>query len=253
MAELEYDVDEHVATITLTRPKQRNAFTRTMLGAWTDGLLRAEADDHVRVVVVTGAGSAFCAGADFSEIPVPGQTDPWEAKTMLTDSVHRVSHAMERMTKPVIAAVNGPAIGAGMDLALMCDIRLAPESALFAASYVRLGIVPGNGGCWWLPRIVGTSTAVELLLTGRAVEPLEAFALRLVSAVHPDQSLLLEAKKLAHTIAAFSPVAVRLIKRLVKEGANHGLTTALDLASSHLALTVATSVSAMEDRPRPRP
>lgn len=243
MPDLTYAVDQHVATLTLSRPQRRNAFTFGMLDEWATRLAEAERDPAVRVVVVTGAGGAFCSGVDLEEFGAHQRT-PLEEKRLLTDRVHQVAHAMDAMSKPVLAAVNGVAVGAGMDMALMADIRLAGESARFSEGYVRVGLVPGDGGCYYLPRIVGQSTALRLLWTGEFVQADEALRIGLVTAVHPDDELLERTYELATTLAKRAPVAVQLIKRAVREGARHDLRTALDLISSHQAIVLSTRDSA---------
>ncbi|NUP30717.1 MAG: enoyl-CoA hydratase [Streptomycetaceae bacterium] len=237
--DLDYSVADHVAVITLNRPHHKNAFTLEMVDAWADALRRAEQDPDVRVVVVTGAGNAFCSGVDLDAFAERERT-PWSEKTLLTSRIHQVAFAAEALTKPYIAAVNGVAVGAGMDMALMADIRIAAASARFSEGYVRVGLVPGDGGCWYLPRIVGSATALRLLWTGDFVGADEALALGLVSAVHPDGELEGAVGAFAARLAAQPPIAVQLIKRAVREGERHDLRTALDLISSHQAVVTST-------------
>ncbi|MFJ8812950.1 enoyl-CoA hydratase/isomerase family protein [Amycolatopsis thermoflava] len=243
MPDLTYAMNQHIATITLNRPHRKNAFTFAMLDEWAARLTEAERDPEVRVVVVTGTGGAFCSGVDLEEFGAHERT-PLEEKQLLTDRVHQVAHAMDAMSKPVLAAVNGVAVGAGMDMALMTDIRIAGESARFSEGYVRVGLVPGDGGCYYLPRVVGQSTALRLLWTGEFVPADEALRIGLVSAVHPDGDLMDRTYALAATLANRAPVAVQFIKRAVREGARHDLRTALDLISSHQAIVLSTRDSA---------
>lgn len=238
-----YEVSDHIATITLARPRRKNAFTFDMLDAWSAHLREAQRDPEVRVVVVTGKGGNFCAGVDLDEFSAESRT-PLQEKKLLTERVHPIAHAMDAMTKPVLAAVTGVAVGAGMDMALMADIRLAGESVRFSEGYVRVGLVPGDGGCYYLPRIVGTSEALRLLWTGEFVDATEALRLGLVTSVHPDDELLPRTYDLAHTLAARSPAAIEFIKSAVREGARHELRTALDLISSHQAIVLSTRDSA---------
>jgi enoyl-CoA hydratase/carnithine racemase len=147
---------------------------------------------------------------------------------------------LEDLDKPVLAAVNGVAVGAGMDMALMCDIRFAARSARFSEGYVRVGLVPGDGGCYYLPRLVGTAKALELLWTGDFVDAEEALRLGLVSQVHPDEELLSATYAFARRLAEGPPVAIRLIKRAVHQSARTDLRTALDLISSHQAVVQST-------------
>ncbi len=154
MADIEYAVEEYVATITLNRPERKNAFTTAMVDAWADALVAASGDEQVRAVVVTGADGAFCSGVDLAEFKGAVRA-PAEEKRFLTDHVHRVARAVEALDKPLIAAVDGAAVGAGMDMALMCDYRVGSRTARLAEAYIRIGLVPGDGGAWLLPRIVG--------------------------------------------------------------------------------------------------
>jgi enoyl-CoA hydratase/carnithine racemase len=142
MADLEYRVENGVGTILLNRPEKRNAFTLEMLHQWAEVYREARTDDNVGAVVLTGAGDTFCAGGDLEGL-APGGPTPYDRKTFLTDHVHRVIYALEDLDKPVIAAVNGVAVGAGMDMALMCDVRFAARSARLSEGYVRVGLVGG--------------------------------------------------------------------------------------------------------------
>lgn len=239
MSDLLYGVEGHTATITLNRPERKNAFTLEMVEAWADHILRAQQDHQVRVVVVTGTESAFCSGVDLDAFHGEDR-QPLGEKRLLTERVHRVARAMLQTDKPVIAAVNGPAVGAGMDMALLCDVRLAGRSARFCTGYVRVGLVPGNGGTWLLPRTVGTSTALRLLWTGEFVDAEAALRMGLVDSVYEDADLLAATQDLADRLASRPPVAVQMIKRAVRQGADIDLPTSLDLISSHMAVVTST-------------
>lgn len=243
MADLEYEVDGNVAVITLNRPARKNAFTLDMVDRWADVLDDAQHDDTVRAVVLTGAGTSFCSGVDLDAFK-SDERGPLQEKQLLTDRVHRVALAMDRLTKPALAAVNGVAVGAGMDMSLMCDIRFAARSARFSEGYIRVGLVPGDGGCYYLPRIVGTANALRLLWTGDFVGADDALAMGLVSEVHDDDHVLDATLELARQIASRAPVAVEIIKRSVQQGLSHDLSTALDLISSHQAVVLSTEDSA---------
>lgn len=243
MADLEYSVQEHIATILLNRPHRKNAFTLDMVDAWADALRRAEDDPAVRVIVVTGAGGAFCSGVDLSAFKGE-QRDPLGEKELLTRRVHRVALTLEDVSKPVLAAVDGPAVGAGMDMALLCDIRFASRTARFSEGYIKVGLVPGDGGCWLLPRAVGTSTALRLLWTGDFVEADEARRIGLVEEVYEADHLLDAVYAFATRLAERPPAAIQTIKRAVRQGAGHDLRTALDLISSHQAVITSTRDSA---------
>ncbi|MFI1018768.1 enoyl-CoA hydratase/isomerase family protein [Streptomyces sp. NPDC020965] len=244
MTDLEYAVRDRIATILLNRPERKNAFTMEMVNAWADALLKAEQDPDVRVIVVTGAGGAFCSGVDLAEFAGGEKRTPLAEKELLTRNVHRVALTLEEVTKPVIAAVAGPAVGAGMDMALLCDLRFAGRGARFSEGYIKVGLVPGDGGCWLLPRVVGVSTALRLLWTGDFVNADDALRIGLVDEVHDDEDLLDAAYAYAARLAERPPIAVQTIKRAVRQGARHDLRTALDLISSHLAVITSTEDSA---------
>ena len=243
MADLEYRVSEGVGTILLNRPAKKNAFTLDMVDEWAAAIRRAQADPQVRVLVVTGAGDAFCSGVDLDDFTGEDKS-VLQDKTVLTDRVHQVALALEDMDNPVIAAVNGVAGGAGMDMALMCDIRLVGESARFSEGYVRVGLVPGDGGCYFLPRLVGTAKALELLWTGDFIDSATAVELGIASYRHPDAELSEKTYEFARKLAAGPPVAIRAIKRAVYQSARTDLRTSLDLISSHQAIVQSTEDSA---------
>jgi enoyl-CoA hydratase/carnithine racemase len=234
---LDYEASEGIATITLNRPHRRNAFTLDMLEAWADALEEASRDDDVRVVVVAGAGEHFCSGVDLDQLTAVEAT-PIARKRMLTDHVHRVVYGLDRLDKPVIAALRGHAVGAGLDLALMCDLRFAGTSARLAEGYIKIGLVPGAGGCYLLPRLVGMPKALELLLTGDPVDAAEALRIGLVNRVYDDDALIEETYEFAARVAAAPPVATQLIKRAAYQSATTDLTTSLDLVSSHMAVVL---------------
>jgi enoyl-CoA hydratase/carnithine racemase len=241
--DLEYRVDGAIATIVLNRPSRKNAFTLEMVDEWAESLERAGSDDAVRVVVLTGAGDAFCSGVDLDAFKGEAR-GPLQEKQLLTDRVHRVARAMDRLSKPVIAAVNGVAVGAGMDMSLMCDIRIAGRSARFSEGYIRVGLIPGDGGCYYLPRIVGVANALRLMWTGEFVSADQALGMGLVSEVVNDDELLDSVYRLAKTIADRAPIAVETIKRSVYQGLDQSLSSALDSISSHQAVVLSTDDSA---------
>src|SRR5688572_8016648 len=187
---LRFTIDEGIARIVLDRPERMNAFTFEMIDAWVDALQRCRTDDAVKVVLVTGAGEAFCSGGDIVEMGERLDHTPEQRKSELFQRIERIPLALEDLDKPVIAAVNGAATGAGMDMALMCDIRYAAQSARFAETYVRVGLVPGAGGAHFLPRLVGVSKALELFFTGDFIDAQEALRIGLVNRVFPDTALM---------------------------------------------------------------
>lgn len=242
MADLEYDVTDGVGTILLNRPQRKNAFTLEMIDDWAAALREARTDPGVRALILTGAGDAFCSGVDLDAFSGRGSA-PLEVKRNLTDRIHRVALALEDLDKPVIGAVNGVAVGAGMDMALMCDIRLAGRSARFSEGYIRVGLVPGDGGCYFLPRLIGTARAIELLLTGDFVDAAEAERIGIVNHVYDDDRLQEQTLALARRLADGPPIAIAMIKRAVYQSANCDLRTALDLISSHMAVVQSTQDS----------
>lgn len=252
---LEYEVGEGIATVTLNRPHRHNAFTLDMLDTWADALAEAARDDAVRVLIITGAGAHFCSGVDLDRLGDVEAT-PIARKRMLTDHVHRVVRGIAGLDKPVIAALRGNAVGAGLDLALMCDMRFAGTSARMAEGYIRIGLVPGAGGCYLLPRLVGVPKALELLLSGDTVDAAEALRIGLVNRVYDDEDLIEETRAFAARIAAAPPVAAQLIKRATYQSATGDLATSLDLVSSHMAVVMsmedtATALAAFRSGGRP--
>jgi enoyl-CoA hydratase/carnithine racemase len=240
MADVEFTFHGQVGLVTLNRPARRNAFTLPMLEAITAFIGRAGATDECRAIVLTGAGGSFCSGVDLSVAqelrsgPQEGRALDW--KRLLFDHVHHVALAIERCDLPVIAAVDGPAYGAGMDLALMCDMRFVSDRAVFCESYINLGVVPGDGGCYYLPRIVGLPKALELLLGGETVAADEALRIGLANRVHPAGELIDRTLEFATKVARKSPVALRMTKRATMQSLSLDLRTSLDLISSHMGI-----------------
>ena len=236
MSDLLYEVQDRVATITLNRPDKLNAFTGDMIDAWAKSLAAAQADDGVNVVVVTGAGRAFCSGGDVGRMREAGAPQALDGKNSLWEGVHRVPKTLEAMDKPVIAMVNGLAVGAGMGMCVMCDVRIAAESARFSTGYVRVGLVPGDGDTYFLPRLVGAAKALELLWTADFIEAPEAHRLGIVQRVVPDAQLKDATYAFARQIADGPQIPVRMIKRLVYQSLKLDLRTHLDLVSSHMSI-----------------
>ncbi len=240
---VERDADG-IAQVTLNRPDLRNPITdRDMIDALEETLLALDADIETRVIILTGAGSAFSTGGNLHKMATGGDlvdSLPAETRRNYRHGIQRLPLLFEQLEVPVIAAVNGPAIGAGCDLACMCDIRIASERASFAESFVKLGLISGDGGAWLLPRIVGFSRASEMALTGDALDAAEALAAGLVSRVVAPESLLDEARTLARRIAANPTHAVRMTRRLLRQGQQSSLAALLDMAASMQALAHAT-------------
>lgn len=253
-----YSQEASVVTITINRPETRNAISeRNVVDALVGHLERADADKSVRVVILTGAGTAFSSGGDLKKMAGAADRPPVESRAYYLEGIQRIPLTFEKLEVPVIAAVNGPAIGAGCDLACMCDIRIAAKSAKFAESFVKLGLIPGDGGAWLLPRVVGLSKALELTLTGDVIDAQEALACKLVSAVVEDEELMPAAQRLAAKIAANPPIAVRMAKRLVREGQTMSLSSLLQLSAAMQAVAHTTAdhkeaVTAFVEKRKPR-
>jgi len=246
MDDLLWSVSDGIGTICLNREESRNAFTFEMIRTWVDILRSVKTDDAVRVVVLTGAGDkAFCSGVDLGSISNanPNLT-PLERKSQLHDEIHQVALALADLDKPVIASINGVAVGAGLDMALMCDMRIMSTTARVSEGYVKVGLTPGDGGAYFLPRIVGTAKALEMLLTGDFIDAQEALRIGLVNRLAAPEDLAAETTRFARSIADAAPVTVRMIKRATYQSANTDLRTALDLISSHFAVVAATDDAA---------
>ena len=251
-----YEVSDKIATITLNRPDKLNAFTGDMIEGWAKALGDAQADDNVNVVIVTGSGRAFCSGGDVGRMR-QGEPSALDGKNGLWEGVHRVPKQLEQMDKPVIAMVNGLAVGAGMGMTVMCDIRIAAESARFSTGYVKVGLVPGDGDTFFLPRLVGPAKALELLWTADFIEAPQALELGIVQRVVPDAQLKEATYGLARQIADGPQIPIRMIKRLVYQSLKLDLRTHLDLVSSHMGLVRMTAdhaegVAAFKEKRAPK-
>lgn len=237
---LKFSIEDGIATILLDRQERMNAFTFEMIAAWTEALQQCRTDPAIKVVVVTGSGSAFCSGGDVIEMADRLNQEPAQRKAELFEKVQRIPLTLEDLDKPVIAAMNGVATGAGLDLALMCDLRYAAKSARFAETYMKVGLVPGAGGAHFLPRIVGTAKALELFFTADFVDAEEALRIGLVNKVIDDHRLMEEVMAIARRIAKAPELPLRFIKRAIYQGLRNDLRTNLDLISSHYAVVTST-------------
>ncbi len=260
MADLEVSIVDRVMVARLNRPEKKNALSAEMLDLLQDALRSANDNPEVGCFVITGAGDAFCSGGDLgrrsSESSVSDPT-PLERKTRLQKVTHKVVLTVEDFEKPLIAAVNGAAAGAGMDLALMCDLRFAGNSARFSEAYIRVGLLPGNGGCYFLPRIVGPARALELLWTGDFVSADEALRIGLVNHVYSDHNLMEETLSFAKRLASGPPLQQRDIKKLMYQSLRTDLRTSLETVSSHMAVIQSTedykeAISAFKEKRQPK-
>ena len=249
-----YDVEGYVGVIRLNRPERMNAFSSEMIERWENAIERAQRDDGVRALLVTGTGRAFCAGADVGSERVGTDVlgddtgKPARSRNNLRHSVQRVPRALTNLEKPYIAAVNGAAVGAGMDMTSMADIRIASDKARFGMAYVRMALAPGDGGAYFLPRIVGMAKALELMWTGRIIDAQEALAIGYVSRVVPHDDLMQEATAFAREIANGPAVAIQLTKRLAYRSQSVGLHEALEMAEH--AMVIARTTEDAKEGPR---
>jgi enoyl-CoA hydratase/carnithine racemase len=236
---LQYEQRGHIVTLTMMQAEQRNPLTgNTAVPEFLAAVDRITADASVRAVILTGAGSAFSAGGDIRKMKEQstGDVDGLRIRDDYRHGIQRMVLALFNLEVPVIAAINGAAIGAGLDLACMCDLRIASDKARFAESFVKIGIVPGDGGAWLLPRVIGLARAAELSFTGRVIDAPTALAWNLVSQVVPGDELLPAANRLADEIAANPPQVTRMTKRLIREGMHMSLGSLLDLSAAYQAL-----------------
>jgi len=237
---LQIERDGGIVTVRMNHPETRNALTSPeQIQEFVDLCAQLRSDRTARVMVLTGNGSAFCAGGNVKDMRDRAGIfagSPYELCNTYRDGIQRIPLALYELDIPIIAAVNGPAIGAGLDLACMCDIRLAASSALFAESFVRLGIVPGDGGAWLLPRIIGIPKASLMAFTGDTINAAKALEWGLVEQVCTHETLQAEAQALAQQIAANPGHALRLCKRLLREGQHMRLDSLLELSAAYQSL-----------------
>lgn len=235
MSDILYDTDDTVATITLNRPDARNAYSESMVAELVETLDRAEADDEVRVVIVTGAGKAFCAGGDLKAMRDKSGMfagDSVELRDNYRHGIQTIPRRFDNFEKPTIAAINGPAIGAGLGLALMCDIRVSSGRAKFGSTFARVGLIPGDGGAYFLTRVVGFARALELILTARVIDADEALEIDLVHQVVDDEEVMDEARETADRIASLPPKAVRTAKAALYRSVDRDLEGSLQITAA---------------------
>jgi len=237
---LHFEQDEQgVVVLTMDYAPTRNALTGSgLVDAFLAAFHRIQTEHTARVVIITARGSVFSSGGSIDEMErqLRPEFSCMDLRHEYRDGIQRLPLALYQLEVPTIAAINGHAIGAGFDLACMCDIRIASKDAKMAESFVKLGIVPGDGGAWFLPRIVGLSRAAELAFTGDAFSSVEALEWGLVSRVVPADRVLDEARTLACRIAANPPESVRMAKRLLREGLHTRLDTHLEMCAAFQAI-----------------
>ena len=234
-----YEQDQRVVTITLNRPDTRNALSGDLIDGLIDALEKANRDKNVGCVILTGAGKSFSSGGNLQEIKNMTTKDNM-SQSQLEEwyrfGIQKIPLTMNAIDVPIVAAVNGHAIGAGNDLCTMCDIRIAGEDAKFSESFLRIGIIPGDGGSWFLPKIIGLSRAAEMILTCDVLDAEKALNWGLVSQIVKNEELIIQAKKIANKIASQPPEATRRAKRLLRMSQNVSLDNALEMAASQQSI-----------------
>ena len=243
-----YAVEDYVATITLNRPESLNAFSDAMINEWVDAIEAARGDPKVRVLVVTAAGRGFCSGMDVRGAARRGEAPPlYSRRNYMRLGVHKVPRALENFDKPYIASINGPAAGAGMDMASMADIRIMSDKARVGMTYVRMGILPGDAGCYFLPRIVGIAKAFELIWSGKMIDAEEALRIGYVSKVVPHDELPAATKEFCLQFTQ-APVATQLTKRLVWRGMD--MYRNINLEMAEMAMVINSTTPDTREGPR---
>lgn len=234
MSFIRYEHSAGVVTLTMSSPGTRNVLSPHAIADFVAACERADQDEAAKVVVLTGEGPAFCAGGDVKEMLASlhgGLPSHDEIRSSFEAGIQRLARTLYGLGLPAIAAVNGPAIGAGLDLACMCDLRIASRRATFAESFVKLGLVPGDGGAWLLARLLGPASASQLAFTGETIDAARALDMGLVSAVVEEDELLTRAQAIAATIAAHSRTALRLTKQLIRASATQTFDEVLKLSA----------------------
>ncbi|MBO0987153.1 crotonase/enoyl-CoA hydratase family protein [Delftia sp. SD018] len=257
---LNIERDGAIWTLTMNQPETRNALTgNTAVEEFVQVCDEIRRDASVKAVILTGAGPIFSSGGNVKDMQrfFDDALTPDAIREEYRQGIQRIPRALTQLDVPVICAINGPAIGAGLDLTCMCDIRIASETATFAESFVRVGIVPGDGGAWLLPRAVGRAKAAEMAFTGEAIDAQQALACGLVSRVVPADQLLATARALADKIAANPGAVMRMTKRLLREGEHSTLESLLELSAGYQALAHKTAdhreaVMAFVEKRKPR-
>jgi 2-(1,2-epoxy-1,2-dihydrophenyl)acetyl-CoA isomerase len=259
---VDYAAADRVVTLTLNRPDSRNAIAGHQdCQDVVDALHRAEEDAIISCIVLTGAGASFSAGGNLKGMKtrsgIGRLATPEATRVNYRRGVQRMVRALWDCEVPMIAAVNGHAIGLGLDLACLCDIRIAADTAKFASSFIKMGIVPGDGGAWILARAVGLSCASEMILTGDTIDARTAESIGLISRAVPGDELLSEAQAIARRIVVNPAKALRLAKRLLREGQQQRLGDVLELSAAFQALAHETkdheeAVEAFLDKREPR-
>lgn len=243
---VKYEKHERTVTITLNRPEARNAINSPAdCDEFVQAIHTAQDDQGVSCIILTGAGKSFCAGGDLKGMKTRDGIGPLDTpdatRSNYKRGAQRLIQALWDCELPIIAAINGHAIGLGLDLACICDIRIASEEAKFGSTFIKVGIVPGDGGSWILPRAVGLAKASEMILTGEVIDSNEALQFGLISRITTQDQLLEKANSIASKVTDNPARTLRLSKRLLREGQQGRLSDALELSAAFQALAHETS------------
>jgi len=254
-----YEQEGAVVTVTLNRPEAKNAVSPELIDGMVAACARANDDLSVGCMILTARGDTFSAGGNIKDMHAKRNVfagSPAEIRMNYVAGVQRIPMALASLDVPIVAAVNGPAMGAGLDLALMCDLRIASEAASFGESFINLGLVSGDGGSWFLQRTIGRAAAFEMAMTGDRMGAAQALQMGLVSYMEPPGKLMPKAREVASRIARHAPHSVRLNKRLFRESAGVDLRTALEIAAAMQSIVQHTkdqaeAVAAMIEKRQP--
>jgi enoyl-CoA hydratase/carnithine racemase len=260
---LEKDLLTHIAKLTLNRPERRNAINEKMLDELSSALDDVGSDDEIRVVVVSGAGDSFCAGGDLQALSGGSESGSWVSDSpdeirRSFEKAQKVMLALQRMEKPIIGKINGVAVGAGLDLAAVCDIRIGTSKTRFMSAYVKIGLFPGFGGTWLYPRALGSlGKAAELLFTGDFLEADEAKQLGFLNKLVAEEDFEDEVMSMAQKIADGPPIAIRLSKLMLYKGLEFDLETAMKMAAAAETITLSSNdhtegVNAFREKRKPK-
>jgi len=230
----------HSMWITLNNPSTSNSINYAMIDQLVSSLDQAERDSEIRVIIITGEGKNFCSGGDLNQMQkkeemFAGESDELRRRYEL--GIQRISRAMESISKPSIAMVNGAAAGAGCDLACMCDLRIGTKNSKFLESFVKIGLIPGDGGTFFLQRVIGYARAMEMTLTGRTMAAEEALSVGLLNKICEENDLVSETQKKADQISMNAPIATQMAKKAMKIAYLHDLNTSLDLLAAYQGIT----------------
>ena len=245
MADLLYEVKDHLARITMNRPEHLNCFSEEMIHLWTKALEDVRDREDIYAVLLSGHGKAFCAGGDvkamaagdgFFESHDDISSTALARKNSLWRGIQRIPLILEEIDKPVVAKIQGAAVGAGLDMALMCDVRIAAESATMSESYFNAGIVPGDGGAYFLPRLVGLDKALDMFWTAKVLKGAEAERIGLVTHVVPDDQLDDYVEQYMQKLLDAPQTAMRLTKRAIYQSEQSSLRVSLDMVSSFMGI-----------------